>query len=369
MTAAIFGDRFASKREPAWHGLGTVFQDALDASSAARLARLDYDIEQVGPLYVPKPIWTNGTMALDTNTLVKVEGKALFRQPVPDDNQLRYLGTVSEGYEIIQNMEIAEVLDPVTGEFPVETAGALHAGETVFFTLDAGEEEIIPGDEAVRKYFVITDRRDGGHALRCLFTAVRVVCQNTLSAAMSEAAVNIAISHRKGVKDELEFQVKTLGEMRAAMEKTMAIFHAMAERKLAVEEVEAIIKAAYPEPTKPRKVAMRDGLDLDLVALKAQADGGDRVAELFLSATRQYDLARDRADQYRTGAMELFETLNAEHPKVANTVWAAYNAVVETEDYRKGTTNQPGESVLESVVFGDRAKTKIKAYRAAVALL
>lgn len=369
MTAAIFGERFASLREPAWHGLGTVFTDPLTATEAAQLARLDYDIEQVGPLYVPKPTWVNGKLTMDASALVRVDGKALFRQPVPDDNQLRYLGTVSEGYEILQNMEIAGIIDPVTQEFPVETAGALHAGETVFFSLDAGEEEIIPGDEAVRKYFVITDRRDGGHALRCLFTAVRVVCQNTLSAAMSEAAVNIAISHRKGVKGELEFQLKTLGEMREAMAKTMAVFKAMAERKAAVDEAQQIIKAAYPEPTKPRKVAVREGLALDLAELQVLAEGGDRVAELFLSSTRQYDLAKDRVDQYRLAAGGLLERMNDEHPKVANTLWAVYNAVVETEDYRRGSSNQPGQSVLESVVFGDRAKTKIKAYRAAVALL
>jgi phage/plasmid-like protein (TIGR03299 family) len=369
MTASIFGDRFAAFREPAWHGLGTVFQERMSATDAALLAKLDYQIEQVGPLYVPKPVWINGAMQLDKTALVKVEGKALFRQPVPDDDVLRYLGTVSDGYEILQNMDIAKVLDPITSEFPVETAGALHAGETVFFALDAGTEQIISGDEEVRKYFVVTDRRDGGHALRCLFTAVRVVCQNTLSAAMSEASVNIAIHHRKGVKEELDFQIRTLGDMKRAMDKTMAIFRAMAERQAAVEEVEQILKAAYPEPTKPRKVAMREGLELDITALKAQADGGDRVAELFLQSTRQYELARDRQDQYRVGAMELFERMNDEHPKVANTVWAAYNAVVETEDYRRGTTNQPGESVLESIVFGDRAKTKVKAYRASVALL
>jgi phage/plasmid-like protein (TIGR03299 family) len=310
-----------------------------------------------------------GQVQSANGTLVKVEGKALFRQPVPDDDVLRYLGTVSDGYEIMQNMEIAGIIDPITSEYPVETAGALHSGETVFFTLDAGEEEVIAGDEAVRKYFVVTDRRDGGHALRCLFTAVRVVCQNTLSAAMSEASVNIAIPHRKGVKAELDFQVRTLGDMKKAMDKTMTIFRAMAERQAAVDEAEAIIKAAYPEPTKPRKVAMREGLELVTADLEKAAEQGDSVAARFLASTRSYDLAKDRADQYRQGAYELLERMNAEHPKVAGTVWAVYNAVVETEDYRRGTTNQPGQSVLESIVFGERAKTKIRAYRASVALL
>jgi hypothetical protein len=42
MPASIFGSRFTGRREPAWHGLGTVFEDAPLASEAIVRSGMDY---------------------------------------------------------------------------------------------------------------------------------------------------------------------------------------------------------------------------------------------------------------------------------------------------------------------------------------
>ena len=51
---------------------------------------------------------------------------------------------------------------------------------------------------------------------------------------------------------------------------------------------------------------------------------------------------------------------NQEHPKVAQTPWAIWQAVVETEDYRRGKESTNGRQ--SSALFGTRATTKEKAF-------
>ena len=54
---------------------------------------------------------------------------------------------------------------------------------------------------------------------------------------------------------------------------------------------------------------------------------------------------------------------NDEQPRLANTPWALWQAIVEVEDYRKGWANN-----ASSVLFGERAGIKAKAFDACLAL-
>ena len=55
--------------------------------------------------------------------------------------------------------------------------------------------------------------------------------------------------------------------------------------------------------------------------------------------------------------------VNQEFSDLANTPWAVYNAIVETEDYRRGSDNSP------SALYGRRADVKARAFDSALALV
>jgi len=339
VTANIFGERFLGRREPAWHGLGTVFTDPISSSEAVSKAKLDFEI-------IKAPLIAS----------IKEEkfltGKyGIFREPTDDDPEYRYLGTASPNYGIVQNKEIGEILDPLTKLWPVETIGALGAGETMFLTLDAGMGKV--HGEDVRQFFLITDTRDGGTSMKIAFTPVRVVCQNTLVSGLRQSIVSAAISHESNINHVLRLRVDLLGRMQNALQKTMSTFELLASSVIDLDGVKNVIAVAYPMPVKPRKIALLDDFD--------DSTGPKILGELFdeaKAAVQSWEYATGRINVFREGALLNYEKICDEHSAIAGTPWCAYNAVTEFADYRDGAP-----SLLESTLFGARAGEKMRAFQ------
>mgnify|MGYP001586059004 CR=1 FL=1 len=344
MTANIFGERFLGRRAPAWHGLGQTFDAPIGALEGIETAQLDYRVLKV-PMTVGTP----------KGDMLEVPGKfILLREGTPDDKQWRYFGAVGSEYEVVQNTDIGRLLDPLTEKWPVETVGALDLGKTMFITLDAGAGSI-KGDK-VRKFFLVTDTKDGGTSLRIAYTPVRVVCQNTLSIGLSQATLTVALEHGHGVQDELAFRVHLVHQMQRAMVEVDAAMTAMASVTISREVAGRIIGAAYPYDDVPARVELAEQLEgIDL------GDYGELMADSLKEAQARHSYFNSRKDVMREEATNLFHRFNDENPKLAMTPWAAYNAVVELEDYRRG-----GKGAQRSMILGGRAKTKRHAFAAAL---
>lgn len=346
MAHNLFGERFASLRQPAWHALGTVFQDPMTAVEAVGLANLNYKIEK-SPLFINY----NGVQ-------VPTGEVALVREPTPDDNQPRILGSAGPDYGLLNNIDLAHILDAnLTKIMPVETVGALGFGERIFFALNAGEDEIVPG-ENLKGYFLITDARTGRSALQIAFTPVRVVCQNTLVSGLSKATVSWSLMHSATLSDDVKSQTKIIAQLALAKEQTLSTMRKMATTTMVAAQVDDILKAAYPEPVMPKMVRMIKSLNEVGVILEAPEQ---------ISMDKKIKLAQElagRVESYRDGARFLFTKFNDEFPNVANTAWAVVNAVVECADYREGRDSSPA-----SALFGTRAEEKIQAFRKAAQLV
>ena len=61
--------------------------------------------------------------------------------------------------------------------------------------------------------------------------------------------------------------------------------------------------------------------------------------------------------------MDIF---NQQFGHFANTPWAVYNSVVEAEDYRRGHNGNNDAPASSTALFGDRAKTKARAFSKAL---
>jgi hypothetical protein len=162
--------RFISRTGPAWHELGTVFDKNLviTAEEGVVMAECDYSVKKF-PMIINLP---TGPIASDQVALVRV--------PHTAEGSYHVLGQAGQNFEIIQNMEIGRMLNPLAQEWQVETVGALGEGEQFFICLDAGSVSV--AKEEVRQYLLVNNNHDGRRSLTIALTPVRVVCQNTLIA-------------------------------------------------------------------------------------------------------------------------------------------------------------------------------------------
>jgi len=342
MSANLFGERFLGHREPAWHGLGKTFEAELSASEAVVKGGLNFNV-----IKAPLIAYIDGANALT--------GKyGIFREPVTDDPEYRFLGVSSPSYTILQNIDIARIVDPLTDLWPVETIGALGVGETMFLTLDAGDDEV--KGEHIRKFFLITDTKDGGTALKVAFTPIRVVCQNTLISGLRQSMVSDSIIHNLDTKNILSARVDMMQKMQRAIKETMASFDALASAVIEDDEAKVIFEAAYPYPNKSAKTSLLKEFD--------DTTGPLELGLIYDKAKRaqtSYNYWVEKADELRDGAFRNYERICDEHNSIARTPWAAYNSVVEFADFRGSR-----EDFAKSALFGIRANEKKRAFAKAM---
>ena len=348
MAANLFGDRYAG-RKPGWHAVGVSdMPTGTSASEGIVAAKADFRIETL-------PLAGIG-MINGERKMLATDKVGIYREPVADDNRWRYLGSAAPGYTVLQNMEIGEMLDPISKEWPVDTVGVLGKGETLFIALDAGEGSV--GGEAISKYFLVTDTRDGGTSLRIVYTPVRVVCQNTLMTGLSEAVMTAAISHTASIKTDAEWRIALMRQMERGAANVDGKLNRLALTKVVDEQVDQILRAAYPSPKPGAKVRMMEELRADGVL-----DLEEAAIKSMVSATDVYGYMTELTTKRRAMARELIERINDEHPDIAQTAWAAVNGVVEYEDYREGGPNKGRDAV-----WGQRAVTKGRAFKEAFAI-
>ena len=339
MPAAIFGERFVGVREPAWHGLGTVIKEPIPIAEAMELAGVNYDIEK-WPLVAAK-LNPDGSLerALDTPFFATV------REAV-DGSEEAVLGVVSDEYTVLQNYELAEMLEPLNERWPIETVGALGNGEVAFFTMDAGEFTV-NGTDKVRRFVFASTGHDGKTAINWGLTQVRIVCSNTFNAALSNAQMTYRIPHKGDVKGETQLVADLFKGLESNIDTETRVTQQLGQVSVSDDEANEIFEAAYPVPNRPRKLAVSSALASESIT-KEQVKNllkSDGAAGRMASS---YQAAIDRRIALLDGTREVYGALNEGYPDIANTAWAAFNAVTEMSNWREGPNAD------RAVMFGVR---------------
>ena len=93
---------------------------------------------------------------------------------------------VTHGWQEVQPGEILEFFNDIasTGGFELETAGSLKNGAKIWALATNGQNIAIKGTDIIKPYLLLSTGFDGLTATRGNFTGVRVVCNNTLDAAI-----------------------------------------------------------------------------------------------------------------------------------------------------------------------------------------
>lgn len=178
-------DHLFSVRKVPWHGMGTILEEPPKGiEDALKKSQLDWTVEQV-PVYIP-----NGKEYIP----VERDGKQVAFANVRSDTK-EVLGVVSDRYQILQNTKAFSFLANLIGtDMMYETAGSLNNGKRVW-VLARLPEHIDIGGDATNMYSFITNDHTGGRAVKAAVSPVRIVCQNTLTAALGSAPRTYSFPH------------------------------------------------------------------------------------------------------------------------------------------------------------------------------
>ncbi len=302
-----------------WHGLGQQLSGPATAKEAIKAAKLDWEVMKV-PLYAEQ---ANSRVALEDTF-------GIVRKDLWPGKGCKVLGIVGSQYAPLQNADAFTFFDPIVGENAAayETAGVLGNGERIWILAWVPENIVVVGEDVVHKYLLLSNSHDGTSSVQVKFTPIRVVCQNTLTMALSRGRT-VRIAHTRGLHARLHQAKDLLGIVRRGFAGIETTFHAMARVQVGSERLKEYLGLVFPDP----------------------ADLEDEAAVRRVSANRSL-------------AERLFRQGKGNQQKgVSGTLWAAYNGVAEMVDHRR--PYQTAERRLDAIWFGTAYGTKARAFKVA----
>ena len=230
-------------KEKAWHGLGQIVDSYATSAEAIKFAGLDYTVEK-------RPLFTYDTENHNANqetdmSIPEIEVPDFYATIRTDNEQV--LGVVGREYEVIQNRDAFSFFDAIVGGkegILYETAGALGKGEKIFITAKLPGYIRVGTDDLIEKYLFLTTSHDGYGSITAAFTPVRIVCNNTLNAALSNMSNCIKIRHTQSAPDKLKEAHKVMGISNTLSDELNGIFNRWAKVRITDKEVLKLVQQA-----------------------------------------------------------------------------------------------------------------------------
>lgn len=252
---------FFSVKEKAWHGLGQIVDRYPTSKEALQFAGLDYTV-------VKRPLFTYDTenMGANEDTGIKIPELLVpnYYATVRTDNEI-VLGVVGRDYEIVQNVDAFTFFDAIVGGEGIqyETAGALGKGERIFITAKLPGYIRVGKDDLSEKYLFLTTSHDGYGSITAAFTPIRIVCNNTLNAALKNKTNSIKIRHTMGAKERLVQAHRLMGISNNMATELEVIFNRWSKTRVTDPQVKKLIQMALV-PNKEVLTDLQNGKDDEL---------------------------------------------------------------------------------------------------------
>ncbi len=310
--------------EKPWHGLGTYVGDReVTAAQAIEAAGLDWEV-QLHPIQVLLERPRSGvgqTLAAPIPFHGRWATVALLPEgPTP-------LGVVKDRYLPVQNRQAFGFFDELVGEGQAiyHTAGCLGRGERVWI-LAKLPGTIAPAtrpEDVVEKFLLLHTSHDGTVAVGLRFTPIRVVCENTLMAALAgkvdQEFQQVKIRHTMNALEKV-------GQARRALKLTLSWYDqlqreisALDAREFSRQAMAELANQLLPEPVLVGERSKRQETEVE-----KRAAGRELLVGLF---------SQGKGNQGRTR-------------------WDALNAVTEFVDHYLTPRSKDADARLDSVWFG-----------------
>jgi hypothetical protein len=184
----------------------------------------------------------------------------------------------------------------------------------------------------IEQYLFLTTSHDGFGSITAAFTPIRIVCNNTLNAAMHSKSSAVKIRHTERAKERLEQAHRLMGISNRLSAELDSIFNHWAKVRITDPEVRKLIQLAMV-PNKEVLANLNAGKD-------------DELSTCFKNMV-------DSVYEYAmTNPTQLQETTEG-------TVFGAYNAVAGYFQNIRGYKDQ--EAKVKSLYFGGTAQQRTQA--------
>lgn len=317
---------FAFAGKPAWHALGQRIGAQSDFSIALR------EVEQAA--LADWHVITDAVLtAADSAPLDGV--RALLR-----DRDRKVLGVATDRYAVVQHRELGALLQLLVDNKKAswETCGVLNEGRRVFYAVRLTQKiEAVRGDET-EMFVTATTSHDGTALAQVLLTSERVVCQNTLNAALG-ADDSYVIRHRGGAADALTRIRDDILAVEGRVARVNEGFKDLARIVLSERQAQRFLDTVVPVPALPPPAAFSG-----------------------MSTEKQERLlyTQDRALRVQARIRELHEVgAGADLPGVVGSAWGWLNACTNFASHEMRS-----KSKIESTMVGEAAKLGRRAYAA-----
>lgn len=238
-------DTFAFTGEPAWHGIGTEVPEEMTPQQAIVAGGLDWEVVKAKLFAEFQPMPTTDAGVPEVKRLDVVGRYCTIRV-----DTMAVLGQVDEQFRVVQNGAIALFLERLfqTADAPcIETVGALGAGEQCFMLAKLPDVRDIGKDDPVEPYLLVSWGHSSDHPIRVMFTRIRVVCQNTVQAAIAGAQHIAKVPHIGNPENQLEYVRGVLASEGTYWDQLTEAFNSMRDRKIKKDEVDSFLAQMFPQ--------------------------------------------------------------------------------------------------------------------------
>jgi len=235
---------------------------------------------------------------------------------------------VKEGYQVLQNWELAELIQEAAGDFDLEICkgGTFNGGGKVYLQICTGTlTNIGINNDQVKKYITAINSHDASTSLGLGMTNTTISCSNTFHSAYKQ--MQSKIRHTQSMQEKLTILRNEFSQIRENEQTLYGQFFKMAERPASNDDVKRIVTQVT-------------GIDMNKTMEQAKLD----------YSTVQINKAG-----------QLTSRIAEEMTIKGQTLWGLFNGVTKYTNYDLSTPKREN-ATLESLMIGGGSKINNKVF-------
>lgn len=249
------------------------------------------------------------------------------------------LGIVKERYTPVQNTEAFTFFDSAIGKDKAiwQTAGFFGNGERIFVSVKLPKNIFVQGDP-IENYLVFTTSHDGSSGVKILFTPIRIVCQNTLNAAIDSSTNYVSFRHTKSVHSNLDIAAEILGICDNKIVALQESFNAMKKIRMSDEKAQQIFANVILTEDEQFRIKQT----------------GHTIGQIITRDWRAIDDSQVSMKKVNTlSEMNNYYFAGVGQREIIGSAWGVYNAVT---GYYSNIDNSEGIKRMDSLLYGDKSR-------------
>ena len=323
--------------------IGKDVTDCMTSSDVIQKAGLDWTVEKY-ELVAKMPFSVNANNDINEAMGDFSYGGAIYRNcpngyaTYRTDRNIP-LGIVKSKYEVVQNIDAFNFIDNAIGEGKAEfqRAGCFGYGHKVFITAKLPISTTVGGDP-IDNYLVFSTSHDGSSGVKILFTPIRIVCENTLNAAIHDSTNYISFRHTKSVHNNLDIAAEILETCNNKIANLQEQFILMKKIKMTDEKAQQTFANVVLTDDEQFRIKQTGHTIGQIITRDWRAINDAQIS------MKKVNIIAEMNNYYFDGIGQR---------ELLGTGYGVYNAV---NGYYSNVDNSEGLKRMDSLLYGDKAR-------------